>query len=147
MAVPTSVLVADPMDALREFLLEQGNIVQLVEDRVYTQEMPRRETDVQPRNAIVISPASGTSPLARSWVRLRTSRIDVRCYGSTPYNTRILFLNLAYVLVGLSRVVRRNTLIHHMSVSAWGILHRDEQLDWPYMFSSWQVTFSEVVTP
>ena len=70
----------DPPDFLKEFANH-------IADRVDGGELPRDEVNKQPKEWVVVRASGGASigPGARSYAPWVNTRMDIRCYGNTPF--------------------------------------------------------------
>lgn len=137
----------DPIEALRAFLRADAAIDGRVDGRVFAGELPRKETEQMPREAVVIRPGGGPDAIGGGYQSYGDLRLDVLCYGSTPHNAWLLHLDVHAALKDLKRKVFAETLLHWARPSVKGQTGRDPEKDWPLTLSSWQVLASEIAVP
>lgn len=138
--------------ALRKYLLSDADVNTLSGGRVFGNELPDAEAALMPRKCVVINSAGlGSRGLAaRSYMPISSRTKVVRCYGETPYDTRLLFNAVDRALKLLSRrLVTPDGLsaqLLYSAVSTGGVTTaREQQTDWPVSFSSYDVLASDVV--
>ena len=136
-------MIQDHVTAVVEYLKADGDIVALVGTRVFGIELPETETDNMPRKAIVVKQSGGDG--SRGYLEHSTPRMDVFCYGETPYQARTVRREVYDVLKQLIRTVTDSTLIHSISPEGGPLDLRDPDTQWPVVFESYQVFAAEVV--
>lgn len=135
--------VADPIKGLTTFLKADATIAALVAARVFGEELPKSETASMPRKCIVVEP-SGPGSLGGGYQEYGDLRVDLRCYGETPYEARRLQRAAYGALKALRRKVHSGVLLHWAIRSGGPIGLRDPDTDWPFVFESYQVLVAEV---
>ena len=83
----------DPIPGILQCLKLNSDINNLVSGRVYGEELPRSYAegggiDSIPKSIVVSSSTGGYGLGQRSTVRVLPFRVDLRCYGETPYDCR-----------------------------------------------------------
>lgn len=136
-------MIQDHVTAVAEYLKADLNIVALVGTRVFGIELPESETDFMPRKTIVIKQSGGAD--SGGWLEHSTPRMDIFCYGETPYQARTVRREVYNVLKQLIRTVIDSTLINSISPSGLPLDLRDPDTQWPVVFESYQVFAAEVV--
>lgn len=136
--------IADTIKGLRLYLLADATVAGLVGTRVFGGELPDSEADDMPRACVVLNYAGG---FADRWayVELGEPRVDVRCYGTTPYVADQLYRAVHGALKHLTRTVLGGTMLHSASLESSVQGLRDPDTEWPFAFSSWVVLASERV--
>jgi hypothetical protein len=131
--------VADPITALRDWLLATPSVAADVGTRVFGGELPEAEAASMPRAAIVLRPAGGTSLTAGSFSRHDTQRIDLLAYGATPQEADALARKCRPLIADLRRQVISGCLIHWVDVAGGLSARRDRDTVWPFAFQSFQI--------
>jgi hypothetical protein len=114
--------------------------------RVFGGRLPNAQVERMPRNGIVISWAglgSGANG-ARSYETMQCDRLDVKCYGSDPYEAGKVYRAVRVVLNGLTRRIVGTALLYE-AVQTGGPLDLIEQdVDWPLVLGVWDVRASTI---
>jgi hypothetical protein len=133
---------ADPLGALRDYLLNDPSIVAAVADRVYCLSIRDDEVKQMPQAAIVLKPAGG--PGARGYQQFGKKRIDVTCHGSTLDESWDVYLTMLPVLQQLTRIVSQSVLLHSATIESAGAAGINPLTNWPTTYSSWLVQSSDI---
>lgn len=108
----------------------------VADGRVFGVELPDGEIASMPRKCAVVRPAGGAT--STGYMPTGRLRLDVRCYGATPYEAAEVEAAVAAVL----HHYRGGVTVHgrvHWFRQAGGINHlRDPDTDWPLALSVWQ---------
>ncbi len=136
-------MIQDHVTAVQEYLKADVDIVALVGTRVFGIELPELESNFMPRKAIVIKQSGGLG--SGGYLEHSSSRMDVFCYGETPYQARTVRREVYNVLKQLIRTVVDSTLIHSISPEGGPLDLRDPDTQWPVVFESYQVYAAEVI--
>jgi hypothetical protein len=136
--------VTDPLAALVTYLRADASVAALASARVYGGELPGSETIDMPETAVVLSYAGGYADRF-AYVELGEPRIDVRCYGDTPYLAHALHRAVHGCLKQMRRNVQGGTMLHCATLESSVQGLRDPDTEWPMAFSSWIVLASERV--
>lgn len=133
----------DVVLALMEILKADTSVSDLVDDRVYGEELPRDEitSGNMPRKNVVIVSAGGLSTTKTT--PTVNPRFDVWCYGETKYEASILDRAVYDAVKNIERVLIRNMLIHSAGLSGGPIPYRDQETGWPAMIRGINVTADE----
>jgi len=133
----------DFIAALVSYLKADTDVYTATGGRVYGGELPDAEAINQPRGAIVLRATGGGFFSGRSFMELNDPRVDIMCYGSTPYQAGVVFNLMHPVLKQMRRNVTGNCLLHwcHPTTSPQQL--RDPDAEWPMILSVWQVLYSE----
>lgn len=134
---------ADPIAALVELMKADAGVAAVASTRVFGGELPAAEAASMPRGALVIVPAGGTSLTAGSDARHDTQRLDVMCYGATPYEAQRLRDAAHAALKPIRRAVASATLIHWVQPAGGFTTGRDRDAGWPVAAQSYQVFYAE----
>lgn len=113
--------------------------------QIYAGEMPQTESVAQPRAAVIIENAGGAGD--RSYVQLGRRRVDIRCYGTTPFEAMRLANQVYESLKALERnrvAATTPTLIHAVNVESAPSAFRDADGDWPGTITTYEVVAAEV---
>ncbi|MCQ4575417.1 MAG: hypothetical protein NOU37_09265 [Candidatus Brocadiales bacterium] len=142
--------IPEPLTALVSFLEADADVATLAGTRIYGYELPQSEaaSGQMPRKAVVLNPAGGggVGPGVSDYVEVQHLRVDVFCYGETPFEASKLRLAVHNAFKHLKRITQDNTLIHSATLSGGPIALRDQDTAWPISMESWLVLTSEVST-
>lgn len=113
---------------------------QVPHDRVSS--MPERCCVVTPAGAPAIRPGSGDN------VPVSVHRVDVRCYGRTPYEAEILQLAATQALKqwGYGQTSGRH-LVHWFNKVGGPVAFRDPEGDWPVSVVTFQLQMADELAP
>ena len=127
--------------AIVEILRDDPAVQAIVAARVFAPELPRDEVD-QTRALVVVSPSGGGSlgPGARSYVKWVVNRMDVTCYGSTPYEASQLYQATYDCLTSLRQTVAQDTIVKNVSVSGGPIYDRISENAKPWVLGVFDVS-------
>lgn len=132
----------DAVTAIRDFLKADSGVAAIASTRVFGSDLPRVEADSMPRAAIVVRP-SGGGVMGVTGTGWSDHRVDIDCFGDTPYNAWLLHKAARAALRNMKSQVVGITLVKWAKSSSEGTLARDPVTDWPTAMSSWQVLISE----
>jgi len=139
-------MVPDVASALRVLLRADTAVTAIAPaGQIYAGEMPQTESAAQPRAAVIVANAGG--PAGRGYVRLGRRRVDVRCYGTTPFEAMRLANQVYESLKALQRLRIASptpTLIHAVNVEGAPSPFRDADGDWPAVITTFEVVAAEV---
>lgn len=133
----------DFIEALRSYLLADADVVAATSSRVYGAELPQAEVINQPRGAIVLRAQGGGNLFGRSYIEINDPRVDILCYGSTPYQAGVVHNAMHPVLKQMRRNVQGSCLLHWAHPTTSPLSLRDPDAEWPMVLSVWQVLYSE----
>ena len=142
--------VPDVLSALRAVLRADADVIAIAPAaQIYAGEMPAAEAAAQPRASIVLSRAGG--PADDSYVEIARTRVDIRCYGSTPFEASRLRAEVYELLKHLKRrrvtsasPVITPTLLHGVEIEGGPTPFRDADGDWPAELLTVLVVAAEV---
>lgn len=139
---------ADILAAVRQLLLDDIAISDLVNDRIWGVELPRTENASMPRKNIVLSPGGIVPSVGdASYVRIQRMRLDVRVYGEDPYEAMSVSRAVEAFMKAITPVVvhliSHSVLVYNATRSTGPIALIDPDTDWPSVYSSWGVAASE----
>ena len=141
----------DPIVALVSYLKSIQDVSNLAGPRVYGAEMPDSVNAVMPKKVVVLRRAGGGILIGSGggggYLRVGDFRLDVRCYGETPFEAARLSLVVQEALKQMRRNVQGSALLHWANPSGGPLSLRDPDAEWPLEFSSWQVLSSEQEVP
>jgi hypothetical protein len=126
--------VVDPVVAMVELVRCTAGLSAAAGGRVFGAELPAKEQGAMPRGAVVVAVAGiGSMPPGGGDVTaVRSTRIDVRCYGETPAQAG----ELGAMIDRHLHVARRQTLpggivVWHATRVAGPVAYRSAPGDWP----------------
>ena len=131
----------DVIEAVVDLLAAEG----VASGRVFGDEMPDSEAESMPRDAVEVSPSGGHG--FASTQRLDVQRIDVRSFGATPADARLLALTVHRILTELDRRVVGSCLVHSVNSAGGFGSDREPNTRWPFAWRSYLVLHSEVPNP
>ena len=122
----------------------------MVDKRVWAPELPEEEIKEMPRQCVVVTRSGGasTGPGARSYAPWLNNRLDVRCYGKTPYEAEVLQSAVYNFMTQLelkpdgnlgNQRVAGGSIIKNAVVSGGPIPGRDADGDWPFQLTIFDV--------
>lgn len=130
----TDIDVVDPVVAMMELVKLSAGISTLAGGRVFGAELPEDEQAAMPRGAVVVSAAGiGTPPPgSKDFVAMRSTRLDVRCYGDSPADAGLLGACIDRHLHGARRQrLPGGIVIWHATRIAGPVPYRAAPGDWP----------------
>lgn len=130
---------ADPTKAVAAYL--RSTIGDLVEDRVFRPELPRKQIASMPRACIVLRLAGGYTLTGGGSLPVGDPRIDAICYGSTRMEAQKIATATLLALHDLERQVFENTLLHWARIGG-AVPGVDPDAHWPLFLVSAQVAFA-----
>jgi hypothetical protein len=136
-------MITDSRGALRSFLRSTPEVDALTNGRVYIGRIPSGRAHDMPLKTVVIRGAGGANLINPAYVQIGDWRLDVQCYGETPYEADLLHRAVYYALKHMKRNVQGNAMLHWARVSQPGLDLSDPDTEWPYTLSVWQVLVSE----
>lgn len=134
--------MADIVTAITEVLKADAGIAALVGGHVYGGELPPDLAAAMPRNAIVVQPSGGVAFAPASTAHVEAQRLDLVCYGATPFEAAELRRVANRVMLGTRRRVVAAVLIHWVQWAGGYLTGRDRDGKWPYAFQSYQTLFA-----
>ncbi|ALJ14266.1 hypothetical protein [Sphingopyxis macrogoltabida] len=136
------MIEADPIAALRTWLLADAPIAELVGEDVFGGSLDGDILDRGPKAALVVTPSGGPSLTGRSNAEFDTARIDLIAYGATPAEADALMRTAAPRLWTIDRIVIGDTLIHWVNRAGGAGMARKSDTQWPQAFRSFQILYS-----
>lgn len=140
-------MAADTLAAVIAFLLADAGVAAAVETRVHAPELTKATAALMPVNAILLHRSGGFGPGSNSYLALGVQRLDIKCYGATPYQSGQVYAALRSALKNLHRAVAANTLLHTASEESGAMDMRELEVEWPLTFSVWSVLAGDVAAP
>lgn len=134
--------MSDPIGALVAALKADAATAALAGADVFGAELPQDVIARLPANAIVVSASGGVSLTGDSDLAADAQRIDLTCYGRTPFEAEQLRRVAARALRGIRRRVLAGTLIHWVNTAGGFSAGRDRDGGWPTAFQSFQVFYA-----
>lgn len=134
--------MADIVTAIVELLKADAGIAASVDGHVYGGELPPDLAALMPRTAIVVQASGGAAFAPASTVDAETQRLDIVCYGATPFEAAELRRLSNPVLRHTLRRVVAGVLIHWVQWAGGYISGRDRDGAWPYALQSYQALFA-----
>lgn len=137
----------DLVGALVKLLQDTAEVSAIAGTRVYGSELPESEQRNMPRAAIVVRASGGGVAFGQAWQEYGDRRVDVLCFGATPFAADRLWRAVNPRLKQLTREVVTvdgdDVLIHWLRSSSDALPMRDPQTDWPYTLTAYQVLAAE----
>lgn len=139
---------ADILSAVRQMLIDDAEVGDLVDERVWGGDLDREEVANMPRKNIVISrggsvPSVGTA----SYIRVQRMRLDIRCYGEDSFEAgKVQRAVEAFMKAITPRVVElpdHSVYVQNAVESGGPIDLVDPDVDWPSVYCAWGVIASE----
>jgi len=138
--------IPDPVKALRTDLLADAGVAALAATRVHGAELNRETNSVMPVKAVVIRKSGlGASGGNRSRVEISSPRVDVFCYGETPFEAARLDLAVYEYLKQMTPHVTNECYLLDAVLVSGPVDLREEDTSWPLVFRSYTVTAAEAV--
>lgn len=134
--------MSDPIGALVDVLKADADTAALAGVHVYGAELPQDMVARLPANAIVVSASGGPSLTGESDAEVDTQRVDLTCYGATPFEAEQLRRVAARAVRGIRRRMIGDTLIHTVSTAGGFSAGRDRDGGWPTAFQSFQLLYA-----
>lgn len=140
--------VSDPVAAVIALLKDDATVSGLVGTRVFGGELPESENVSMPRACVTITRA-GTASVNQtdSYLEVGRVRVDVRCYGASPYEGDRVYRAVYGALKQMRRVVKSGVMLLSVSEETGGQMLRDPDAHWAFTFSSWRIMASERTVP
>lgn len=132
----------DALAATRLMLLRNAEIISLLEDRIFCEEMPPEEANKQPRNALILRHAPNGPPI-NGFVELQATGFDSFSYGFNPQQAGEVDLALTAALKYARRQTFEDTLLHSYIRTMTGRALREPDTHWSFILSSWVSLASE----
>ena len=130
----------DIFGALRDWLLAQIAISDLVGTRVYVNAIPRSEIEAQdvmhPSKMLVIRQGGGQG--TASFQELDQPNIIALCYGESESEADAVRRAVWTAFKNLRRVNQGGVLIHHVNPTSGAIPSRDPDIKWPIVSQTFQ---------
>jgi len=127
--------VADPVSTVVSLLEADSAVSALVGPNVFGGELPRSDPPTMPQKAVVVVPSAGPSNLGGGWLPFNDFRVDVICYGATPFEA----YGVWDVVVPALTDALKHDRVHWARTAAGPIQYRDPATDWPIARGSFQV--------
>ena len=138
MAIPPN-----PITALVAFLKADSDVASEVAAKVFGAELPQSENVNMPQKCIVVA-GSGGPDNGRSRMRFNKIRIDIKGYGTTLENSWDVFNAAQQALKQMTRTKQGTALLYDADVAGGPVQLRDNDLDWPLVFGSFNVSIAEI---
>lgn len=137
-------MIPSVITALTEFLKADADVASLAGTRVFGAELPEGEAINMPRASVVCRPSGGGSYIpGRSYIEIADPRVDITCYGATPYQADRTHRAVHAALKQMRRNVSAGCLLHWALPTVSPLQLRDPDAEWPMVLSVWQVLYSE----
>lgn len=134
--------IADYVGGLAEFLSADADVAALTPS-VVAPEIRNTDVPSMPKKIVVLRPSGGIHVIGRGYVGVKDHRVDVFCYGETPYEADRLHRAVYGALINLRRNVKNGTLLYWAQPESVGWSLRDPDTEWPFVQSTWQVLAGE----
>lgn len=143
----------DRVVALVQYLKEDSAVGSATEGRVWPQEIPDRSVSRMPRPSVVVRDSGGPQTIRRG--QTSNSRVDIRCYATTPHSAKDIHNFVYAALDDLTTTVVGATLLHSALPSMGPMSMReppvpfpgeapDNRKHWPVVISSWVILAADV---
>lgn len=144
-------MTADIVSAVRQMLLDDIAISDLVDNRIYAGGVPHSVSATwgnEPPKAIALSRGGSVlSAGTASYIKVQRLRLDVRCYGEDLYEAgrvhRLVEAFMKAITPQTVNITDHQVYVHNAVESAGGIDLVDPDTDWPSVASVWGVHASE----
>ena len=152
-------MTADAIAATVALLQSEPTVTTLAGDYIYGTEAPDDPAlnAAMPTYAVVVQPVGGSGPQDASYLPVDGQRIDVNCYGATPYRARLMARAVHAVLQAVARRTVTydeagdesdsaddvSVLIHAYMKSGGFIALREPETRWPRVLRSYVCIYSE----
>ena len=135
---------ANSLLGVQLYLRDHARISPLVAGRVHGAEVPRSLLPRMPMQTICLSGAGGPGGglSGSSMSRWGDDRIDVLCYGRTPFEADQLHFEARLALTDLDRKIVEGIMLYTAVLESGPISLRDDGTDWPLTFSSWRIKYN-----
>lgn len=121
--------MVDLAKALRSYLLDDGDVHELVDGRVYVGELPDTEIPEMPRSAVLIALDGGVeAPGPGSTIRVRG---HVVCFSDSYANAAEVDRAVYQAFKDLDRVTVEGVLIHGAALAGGASATRTPNEGWP----------------
>lgn len=138
-------MMPDVAAAVVAYLVEDDEVYEATEGRIFGAELPRAEAASMPRACVVVQASSGGFGVyQRSWAPLGNSRVDVRCFGADPFGAMAVYRAVHPALKRLTRRSQGDTLLYSITPSIGASQLREPDTGWPFVFASYNVFAAEV---
>jgi len=143
-------MIPDVISALRAVVRADADVIAIAPAaQIYAGSMPATEAAAQPRPAVVLSRSGGPSDYGM--LQVGRTRVDVRCYGFTPFEASRLAAEVYELLKGLNRRKVTSTapaitptLVHGVVIESGRTPLVDADGDWPMELFTVLATAAEV---
>jgi len=132
----------DVIEALIEILRGDADLEAATDGRIFGGFVGLKRQAELPGPTIQIQ-YSGGSPLG-GYARLQRPRVDITFYGRTPQEADWLRRAAHPVLKDLQRRTAKGVLIHGIEDAGGYAQGREQDTNWPYIFTTWNVLANEV---
>jgi hypothetical protein len=120
--------VVDPISILVQYLLDQSDMTDLVEQRIYGGGLPPNSSDYD--NAITIRQSGGPTELDQETIAW--PRFEIRCYGRTDEEAAEVFWRLYRLINGKLNLMANDGRILSIWLNGAGIGLYDETVNRPF---------------
>lgn len=134
--------MADIVTAIVDLLKADAGIAGSAGEHVYGGELPADVAATMPRHAIVVQPSGGAPYQPAGTLDLEAQRLDLICYGPTPFEASELRRLAGPLLRNTIRRVVSGVLIHRVQSAGGYQAGRDRDGACPYAFQSYQALFA-----
>lgn len=143
-------MIADIVAAVRQMLLDDIAISDLVDGRIFGVSLPREEEAHMPRKNIVIARGGSVPSVgSNSYIAVKRMRLDFTVYGEDGYEASVLATTLDVFMKAIQPQVVTLTdgsvRVLNAVESSGPIDMVDPDTDWPSVRVTWAVEYSEHV--
>jgi len=132
----------DTLHAVVDLLAGNTAVAALVVKRVYGAELPEftpHEGTLMPRKCIVAKYAGSGRLGENDYLPIHEPRIDLLCYGETPYEADRVRRSTYKVMKELKRKVQGDVVLFRATHSGGPVQLRDGDTGWPLIVESWLI--------
>lgn len=131
----------DVLVGIRQYLLTDADVASLVSERIFGEELTPEQAAAEVQKCITLKTAGGLGN--QSPLDVNRTRIDVRCYGESPYEARQVYLTVYSALKGMASHIETDIKLLSAYHDGGPYSMRDPDTRWPFTLSSWMIMSRE----
>jgi hypothetical protein len=135
------VATADALGALLIWLGDDPDIAMLTAGRLYGAELPTSEVGTMPKKVIIVRWAGGFGVI--DVLLLSSWRVDIWCYGATPYEASVLHRFVHSRMKALPGITIAGVKLYPAQESGGPLSVRELDTKWPAVIQSFAVLFAD----